>query len=70
MKGLKEVRKRRGLSQSELAAELHISRETVSYYENGRRYPDIPMLITLSDFFDVSIHYLITGSEFTPRKEH
>ena len=44
--------------------DLNISRETLSYYENGKRSPDIKMLIRLSEYFGVSIDYLITGKEF------
>ena len=67
MKGLKEIRIRKGLTQQKVALDLNISREALSYYENGKRCPDIQMLILLSDYFDVSIHYLITGSEFSPK---
>ena len=47
--------------------DLNISRESLSYYENGKRSPDTQMLILMSDYFDVSIHYLITGKEFVPK---
>ena len=47
--------------------DLNISREALSYYENGKRNPDTKMLITMSDYFNVSIHYLIVGEEFTPK---
>ena len=67
MKGLKGIRIRKGLTQQKVALDLNISREALSYYENGKRCPDIQMLILLSDYFDVSIHYLITGSEFSPK---
>ncbi len=67
MKGLKEIRIQKGLTQQRVALDLNISREALSYYENGKRCPDIQMLILLSDYFDVSIHYLITGSEFSPK---
>ena len=48
--------------------DLHISRESLSYYENGKRSPDIQMLKQLSDYFDVSIDYLINGKEFDNKK--
>ncbi len=64
MKGLREIRKKKGYSQLKVAMELNISRETLSYYENGKRSPDIKMLIKLSEYFGVSIDYLITGKEF------
>ncbi len=63
MRGLREIRKKRGLSQQKVAMDLNISREALSYYETGKRSPDISMLITLSDYFHVSIDYLIRGSE-------
>ena len=64
MVGLKEIRRRKGFSQLKVAMDLNISREALSYYENGKRSPDIDMLLTLSKYFDVSIDYLITGHEF------
>ena len=64
MKGLREIRKKRGLSQQKVAMDMNISREALSYYENGKRSPDISMLIALSDYFNVSIDYLIRGCEF------
>lgn len=67
MKGLKEIRKKRNLSQLKVAMDLSISREALSYYENGKRSPDLQMLLLLSDYFQVSIDYLITGKEFSER---
>ena len=67
MKGLKEIRKKRNLSQLKVAMDLSISREALSYYENGKRSPDLQMLLLLSDYFGVSIDYLITGKEFSER---
>ena len=64
MKGLREIRKKRGLSQQKVAMDMNISREALSYYENGKRSPDISMLIALSDYFNVSIDYLIRGCKF------
>ena len=65
--GLKKVRKQKGLSQLKVAMDLSISREALSFYENGKRSPDINMLVRLSDYFNVSIDYLITGEEFAQK---
>ena len=65
MVGLKSIRKQKKYSQLKVAMDLCISREALSYYENGKRSPDINMLLLLSKYFNVSIHYLITGEEFT-----
>ena len=70
MKGLKAIRKRKGLTQLKVAMDLNVSREALSYYENGKRCPDITTLRLLSHYFDVSIDYLINGEEFTPRKRN
>lgn len=64
MLGLKQIRKQKKYSQLKVAMDLSISREALSYYENGRRSPDIDMLVLLSGYFNVSIDYLITGKEF------
>lgn len=68
MIGLREIRKQKRYSQLKVAMDLSISREALSYYENGKRNPDIDMLVTLSEYFDVSIDYLITGKEFKSNK--
>ena len=64
MVGLKNIRKEKKLNQQKVALALNISREALSHYENGRREPSLSMLIKMSDYFNVSIHYLITGKEF------
>ena len=67
MKGLKEIRKERKLSQMKVAMDLNISREALSHYENDKREPSIELLTKMSDYFNVSIDYLINGEEFTKR---
>lgn len=62
--GLKIVRKQRNLNQLKVALDLNISREALSHYENGKRSPDIQMLRKLSEYFDVSIDFLVNGKEF------
>ena len=62
--GLKEIRKKKNYNQLKVAMDLSISREALSHYENGKRSPDVEMLVLLSEYFNVSIDYLITGKEF------
>ncbi len=64
MIGLKKIRKQKKFSQLKVAMDLSISREALSYYENGKRSPDTEMLLRLSRYFNVSIDFLITGKEF------
>ncbi len=67
MVGLREIRKKKKLNQQRVALDLNITREALSHYENGRRDPSLAMLIRLSEYFNVSIDYLITGHEFEKR---
>ena len=64
MIGLKNIRKQKKLNQQKVALDLNISRESLSYYENGKREPSLSLLIDMSKYFNVSIDYLITGKEF------
>ncbi|MBQ8372501.1 MAG: helix-turn-helix transcriptional regulator [Clostridia bacterium] len=64
MLGLRQIRIKKGFTQLKVAMDLSISREALSYYENGKRSPDLQMLLLLSNYFDVSIDFLIRGSEF------
>ena len=60
---LAQLRNKKGISQYEIANRLGIARTTYSGYENGSREPDIEMMNKLANFFDVSVHWLVTGSE-------
>nr|WP_319487344.1 helix-turn-helix domain-containing protein [uncultured Caproiciproducens sp.] len=60
---LQELRKRKGLTQEELAEALFVSRTAVSKWESGRGYPSIDSLKVLASFFSVSIDELLSGEE-------
>lgn len=57
-----KLRKASGWSQMELAEKLNVSDKTVSKWENGGM-PSIDLLPGLSNLFDVSIDYLLTGND-------
>ena len=65
--GLRAIRKEKGYSQVKVSMDLNISREAISNYETGKRCPNIEMLIKFSDYYNVSIDYLIRGEEFKKR---
>ena len=65
---LKLIRKRRNLNQLKVALDLNISREALSHYENGKRNPDLRMLRRMSEYFDVSIDYIVNGREFEEKR--
>ena len=56
---IRQLRKEKGLKQSDLAVEFDISQQTISSYEKGVREPDIATLKKLADFFDVSLDFLL-----------
>ena len=64
MVGLKLIRKQKKYNQLKVAMDLSISREALSHYENGKRSPDINMLVLLSEYFNVSIDFLVNGKDF------
>ncbi len=51
------------LSQNDLAEQLQVSRQTVSKWETGVACPEITKLIDISDFFHVSVDYLVREDE-------
>ena len=54
-------RKEKDMTQQELAERIHVSVSAISKYENGRGFPDISLLIPLSEALDVSIAELLQG---------
>ena len=60
---LQELRKRRSLTQEELAEALYVSRTAISKWESGRGYPSIDSLKEISRFFSVTIDDLICSDE-------
>lgn len=58
---LKRLRRQRNLKQEELAQRLHVTRQTVSGWETGRRQPDLDMLPKLAQALDTDVHELIYG---------
>lgn len=58
-----KLRENLGLSQLEVSKRLGIARTTYSGYETGAREPNLETLEKMAGLFDVSLDYLITGSE-------
>ena len=60
---LKEIRKSRGISQLKLAFDLNTNQNTISRYETGEREPGIAELISLADYFNISVDYLLERTD-------
>ncbi len=60
---LQELRKKKGITQEELAEALYVSRAAVSKWESGRGYPNIDSLKAVANYFSVSIDELLSTEE-------
>ena len=66
---LRELREEKNLTRYILADKLSVSYSTVSKYETNIRFPDKETLMTLADFFDVSLDYLLCRSDIRETAE-
>ncbi len=60
---LKELRLEKNISRKKLASFLYVSERLISYWETGKRECSFDMLITLANYFDVSIDYLLGNKD-------
>ncbi len=60
---IKTLRKKKGMSQEELALELHVVRQTISKWENALSVPDADELIHLAKVLEVSVNSLLGVEE-------
>lgn len=61
---LKELRKQKDMSQTEVARALGISQSTWALYESGNREPNFDALLKISEFFDVYTDYLLGKQKY------
>jgi transcriptional regulator with XRE-family HTH domain len=66
---LYELRKRKNISQEELAEMLDVSRQSISKWENDKAYPEMTRLLFMSEYFDVSLDYLMRGAASADTEE-
>ncbi|CAM4101809.1 helix-turn-helix domain-containing protein [Paenibacillus alkaliterrae] len=57
------LRKKKKLTQQDIADRLHLTRSTYAQYEINRRVPEYATLEKLADFFEVSIDHLVGRNE-------
>ena len=58
---LKEIREAKKMSQDEVANALHVSRQSISKWENNRSNPDLDNMVALAKLYDVSLDELVNG---------
>lgn len=67
---IKKLRRRRDLTQEEVAAHLGISFQSVSKWERGEGYPDITMLPALANYFAVTVDELLGMDELAKAAQY
>lgn len=72
---IKNIRKKIGITQEELAEKLSVTRQAVSNWENGKTEPDIETLTKIAQIFDIGIDELVDGipkdiKELRGKKSH
>ena len=63
---LKEIRKRFGLSQEQLAEIMNVSRQAITKWENDTGLPDVSNLQELSKVFGITVDYLLNDENQLP----
>ncbi len=56
---IRELRKEKGLTQTQLAKEISTTQDTISLWELGKSYPDVINIVKLCKFFCVTADYLL-----------
>ena len=56
---LKELRRKQGITQAELASRIGVVESAISLYESGKREPDISTLIKIAKCLNTTVDYLI-----------
>lgn len=69
VKNLKMLRKRKNISQQQLADIIGVSQQSINKYENHAVEPDIATLKKLADYFCTSVDYLIGHTEIDHKIE-
>lgn len=68
-KKIKRLREEKEISQKELGKELGVSASTIGMWEQDRRSPDNEALKSISDYFNVSVDYLLGINTSEKRKQ-
>ena len=62
---LRRAREAKGMTQQSLAEQLYVTRQSVSRWECGDRYPDLLTTKKISQILEVSLDDLLSGKEMT-----
>ena len=67
---LKKCRNEKGMSQQEIANALNVQRQIISYYETGKRQPNITDIVKLAELYNISADYILGLSDVATTDEN
>lgn len=67
---LKSLRKAKGFTQEEVANTLYLSPKTISRWESGLGIPDINIITSVADLYDVTVDEILRGSRIQAKDEN
>lgn len=56
---IKKLRRKKKVTQEQLAKYLNVTPQAVSKWEKGLAYPEINLLVPIADYFSVTVDYLL-----------
>lgn len=56
---IKKLRRKKKITQEQLAKHLNVTPQAVSKWEKGLTYPEINLLVPIADYFSVTVDYLL-----------
>lgn len=63
-----QLRKEKHLTQKELAEKINVTDKAISRWETGKGFPEVSLLIPLSNVLDISVNELLTGEKVEKEK--
>lgn len=67
---IRDLRKQKRMSQTELAKIIHVSQQTVTAWETGKAEPSSSAVSNLADYFNVTTDYLLGRPEKKKEKQN
>ncbi|MDO4556620.1 MAG: helix-turn-helix transcriptional regulator, partial [Lachnospiraceae bacterium] len=65
---IKNIRKENNMTQDQFAKLFHVTRQTVSNWENEKSYPDLLTLVQISDDFNISLDHMLKENKVMAKK--
>lgn len=66
---IKQAREEKGMTQQALADRLYVTRQTISRWESGTRYPDLPTAKKIADILEIPLDDLLSGEDLEKIKK-